>query len=50
MSLFISELAFGSGEQVEAAKVGILAASILAGMVGYFLMRAFAKKRESQGG
>ncbi len=40
MSLFISELAFeAGGEALEAAKTGILAASLLAGAVGYLLLR-----------
>ncbi len=40
MSLFITELAFpGSGAEVDAAKVGILAASLAAGIVGYLWLR-----------
>jgi Na+/H+ antiporter NhaA len=34
MSLFITELAFSEGSLVEAAKLGILGASLVAGMVG----------------
>lgn len=39
MSLFISELAFGSGPELESAKLGILLASLLAGGIGYLLLR-----------
>ncbi|HEV2734373.1 MAG TPA: Na+/H+ antiporter NhaA, partial [Longimicrobiaceae bacterium] len=39
MSLFIANLAFPGGEMVEEAKVGILSASILAGLVGWLLLR-----------
>jgi Na+:H+ antiporter, NhaA family len=39
MSLFIANLAFPAGEMVDEAKVGILSASILAGVVGWLLLR-----------
>jgi NhaA family Na+:H+ antiporter len=39
MSLFIAALAFGDTPEQEAAKVGILAVSLIAGLVGYFLLR-----------
>ncbi len=39
MSLFITELAFADPESVDAAKVAILAASVLAGVVGYTILR-----------
>lgn len=35
MSLFISSLAFGDGPLLDAAKVGILLASLVAGVVGW---------------
>ena len=35
MSLFVGGLAFGEGELLNAAKVGVLTASILAGIVGW---------------
>lgn len=44
MSLYISELAFGAASQLDAAKVGILAASLLAGLVGFFLLRQVVLK------
>ncbi|HUP69308.1 MAG TPA: Na+/H+ antiporter NhaA [Acidimicrobiales bacterium] len=39
VSLFISELAFASGPLQEAAKVGVLAASLLAAVLGALLLR-----------
>ena len=39
MSLFIAGLAFGSGPYLDFAKVGILAASIVAGIGGYLVLR-----------
>jgi NhaA family Na+:H+ antiporter len=40
MSLFVSELAFGAGALVDAAKLGILVASLTAGLGGYLVLRA----------
>ncbi len=39
MSLFIADLAYGTSETLTLAKFGILAASVLAGLVGYVLLR-----------
>lgn len=39
MSLFISALAFGAEERAAEAKVGILAASLLAGGIGWLMLR-----------
>lgn len=39
MSLFIANLAFGSGALLDSAKIGILVASFLAGIVGWLLLR-----------
>ena len=39
MSLFIANLAFGSGPLLDSAKLGILAASFLAGCTGWLLLR-----------
>lgn len=36
---FIAELAFEGGNLVEEAKVGILAASLFAGLAGYAVLR-----------
>ena len=45
MSLFISDLAFSNGELVEAAKLGILAASLVAGAVGWTILRGASSPR-----
>ena len=42
MSLFIANLAFGSGPLLDSAKLGILTASILAGAIGWLLLRRSA--------
>lgn len=39
MSLFIANLAFGAGELLDVSKLGILLASSIAGVVGWFLVR-----------
>ena len=39
MSLFVAGLAFGSGALLDSAKLGVLAASVLAGGIGYTLLR-----------
>lgn len=44
MSLFISALAFGAGQEDMLAKVGILSASALAAIVGTVLLRGCAKQ------
>ena len=46
MSLFIATLAFGSGPLLESAKVGILGASVIAGVVGWLLLRGGARQDE----
>jgi hypothetical protein len=38
MSLFISDLAFDNGELVDAAKLGILVASVISGVVGWTIL------------
>lgn len=43
MSIFIAGLAFASEEALTAAKLGILAASLVAGTLGYLLLRAFTR-------
>lgn len=48
MSLFITNLAFTSEELTNIAKVGILAASLLSGVVGYILLRFTREKRLSK--
>jgi NhaA family Na+:H+ antiporter len=39
MSLFIADLAFGTSDSLPLAKIGILAASLVAGSVGYAILR-----------
>jgi NhaA family Na+:H+ antiporter len=39
MSLFISTLAFGQGELLSVAKLGIITASVIAGIIGWTLLR-----------
>ncbi|HWQ14891.1 MAG TPA: Na+/H+ antiporter NhaA [Roseiflexaceae bacterium] len=39
MSLFIAALGLGGGELLEAAKLGILGASLVAGLLGYVVLR-----------
>jgi len=39
MSLFVTDLAFTSSELITQAKVGILIASLVAGVVGFWLLR-----------
>ncbi|HMO58127.1 MAG TPA: Na+/H+ antiporter NhaA [Roseiflexaceae bacterium] len=46
MSLFIATLAFGDGARLEAAKIGILGASLIAGLAGYGLLRSGEPKSE----
>ena len=44
MSIFISELAFTSGAALGEVKLGILVASLLAGVTGYVVLKiAFAR-------
>ena len=40
MSLFISELAFGADPLADVARIGILAGSVVAGAIGYLILRA----------
>ncbi|HEV2745600.1 MAG TPA: Na+/H+ antiporter NhaA [Rubrobacter sp.] len=45
MSLFISDLGFSDGDLVDAAKLGILVASLIAGVVGYSILRGASSPR-----
>jgi Na+/H+ antiporter NhaA len=45
MSLFISSLAFGVSPELETAKFGILIASLIAGIVGFLLLRGTPELR-----
>ncbi|MDD3744775.1 MAG: Na+/H+ antiporter NhaA, partial [Lentimicrobiaceae bacterium] len=46
MSLFISELAFRNSLYTEEAKMGILMASLVAGLAGYFILRSGKKSTQ----
>ena len=49
MSLFVAELAFAESDDTEllmSAKLGILAASLIAGLVGWTLVRYWSTKPE----
>jgi Na+:H+ antiporter, NhaA family len=48
MSLFISDLAFTSGSLLETAKVGILAASLISGAVGWTILRGAGAPRAEE--
>jgi len=43
MSIFIASMAF-SGESVNSAKIAILLASLMAGLLGYFLLNKYSKR------
>jgi Na+:H+ antiporter, NhaA family len=45
MSLFVSELALTTNTSMEAAKIGILTASLIAGLTGYVLLRSSIRSR-----
>ena len=45
MSLFITDLAFSEGSLVDAAKLGILVASVTAGVVGWTILRGASSPR-----
>ena len=45
MSLFITDLAFSDGALVEVAKVGILIASLIAGVVGWTILKGASSPR-----
>lgn len=49
MSLFIGSLAFSGSELLDTAKIGILTASIIAGVVGYLILRGASPLKEEAG-
>jgi NhaA family Na+:H+ antiporter len=49
MSLFVADLAYGAGPLLDSAKIGILAASLLAGAVGWVLLRGRAPEEAGTG-
>jgi NhaA family Na+:H+ antiporter len=48
VSIFIAELSFDDAQVVDEAKMGIFAASIIAGVVGYFVLR-LTSRPEAEG-
>jgi Na+:H+ antiporter, NhaA family len=48
MSLFVANLAFGSGSLLDSAKIGILLASLISGVVGWLLLRRPASRDVSK--
>jgi len=49
MALFIATLAFPGDAQLETAKVGVLSASVLSGLVGWTVVRASSSSSSSSG-
>ena len=47
VAIFVTGLAFDDHALVDNAKMGILAASLVAGLVGYFILRFVAKPIQS---
>jgi NhaA family Na+:H+ antiporter len=47
MSLFITELAFTDGALITESKIGILAGSLIAGMVGYLILNQVMERDEA---
>ncbi|VAX29497.1 Na+/H+ antiporter NhaA type [hydrothermal vent metagenome] len=47
MSLFVSGLAYTDADVIEQSKIGILTASLLAGLLGFFVLKTFTKPSES---
>ena len=45
MSLFVGDLAYGESPELTLAKIGILAASVIAGAVGYLILRSVGPSR-----
>ena len=46
MSLFVSGLAYTDADVIEQSKIGILTASLLAGLLGFFILKTFTKPNE----
>ncbi len=44
MSLFVANLGLGDGESLQSAKIGILGGSLIAGVVGYVLLRVSTRR------
>jgi len=50
VSLFVAELAFGATPLLEQAKIGVLAGSVLAGVIGYSVLRVGGRRPEGPEG
>jgi Na+:H+ antiporter, NhaA family len=50
ISLFVTELAFAEEALISQAKVGVLAASLLAGVIGYTILRFAGKEADPEAG
>lgn len=50
VSLFITGLSFTEHEHLEAAKIGVLSASAVAAIVGYFVLRLVSRKPKNEKG
>jgi NhaA family Na+:H+ antiporter len=48
MSLFISELAFGEHQAADSARIGILVGSVVAGVVGYLVLRSVLPRTDGE--
>jgi Na+/H+ antiporter NhaA len=48
MSLFIAALAYSGTEQLPLAKTGVLLASVVAGSVGYAILRSISARASSE--
>ena len=48
MSIFISILSYENPLYVNEAKLSILISSVLAGLIGYFLLKSFGNKRSTE--
>ena len=48
MSLFIASLAFNDSAHLTAAKLGVLSSSIIAGVVGWILLRIISPKEGAE--
>ncbi len=46
MSLFVSGLAYTDADIIERSKIGILTASLIAGLLGFFVLKIFTKPSE----
>ena len=50
MSLFVANLAYGPGALLDSAKIGVIAASVVAGVAGYLLLRRMMPAHDPPGG